>query len=124
MADINAIATQFTQYYYQTFDNDRSQLGPLYRQESMMTWEGQQVQGVQGIVEKLTSLPFAKVVHTITTIDAQPSSLQAANLLVNVMGFLKVDDGEHPLQFTQVFQLIQDQGSYYVFNDIFRLNLG
>ncbi|KAL5511912.1 NTF2 [Sanghuangporus vaninii] len=124
MADINAIATQFTQYYYQTFDNDRSQLGALYRQESMMTWEGQQVQGVQGIVEKLTSLPFAKVVHNITTIDAQPSSLQAANLLVSVMGFLKVDDGEHPLQFAQVFQLIQDQGSYYVFNDIFRLNLG
>lgn len=76
----------------------------------MLTWEGTPVQGVQGIVEKLTvsflnltaqwrcaeifshfqSLPFQKVQHKITTIDAQPSSLTSANLLVSVMGFLVV----------------------------------
>ena len=30
MADINAVAQQFTDFYYQTFDSDRSRLGPLY----------------------------------------------------------------------------------------------
>ena len=30
MADINAIAQQFTDFYYQAFDTNRSGLGPLY----------------------------------------------------------------------------------------------
>lgn len=30
MADINAIATQFTDFYYSTFDADRSRLKDLY----------------------------------------------------------------------------------------------
>ena len=30
MADINAVAQQFTTFYYQTFDSNRSNLGPLY----------------------------------------------------------------------------------------------
>jgi hypothetical protein len=30
MADINAVAQQFTNFYYQTFDSNRSSLGPLY----------------------------------------------------------------------------------------------
>ncbi len=30
MADINAVAQQFTTFYYQTFDSNRSNLAPLY----------------------------------------------------------------------------------------------
>jgi hypothetical protein len=30
MTDINAIAQQFTDFYYQAFDSNRSGLGPLY----------------------------------------------------------------------------------------------
>jgi hypothetical protein len=30
MADINAVAKQFTDFYYQSFDTNRSQLSPLY----------------------------------------------------------------------------------------------
>lgn len=30
MADINAIATQFTTFYYTTFDSDRANLASLY----------------------------------------------------------------------------------------------
>lgn len=30
MADINAIATEFTKFYYSTFDNNRAQLLSLY----------------------------------------------------------------------------------------------
>lgn len=75
----------------------------------MMTWEGVQLQGAEGIVEKLQvrgvvasgqlpvltyfitqSLPFSKVVHQVTTVDAQPSSTSVASLLVSVIGLLKV----------------------------------
>jgi hypothetical protein len=124
MADINTIAKQFTDYYYTTFDSNRTGLQGLYRDSSMMTWEGSQLQGAGNIAEKLTSLPFAKVQHKVVTLDAQPSSPTVASLVVSVTGLLVVDDSPNPLQFSQVFQLIPDGGSYYVFNDIFRLNYG
>ncbi|KAK7449832.1 Nuclear transport factor 2 [Stygiomarasmius scandens] len=124
MADINEIAKQFVNYYYSTFDSDRSQLGPLYRTESMLTWEGAPIQGVNAVLEKLVGLPFQKVVHKVETLDAQPSSPTVPSILVSVTGALKVDDGESELKFSQVFNLIPDGGSYYVQNDIFRLNYG
>ena len=36
----------------------------------------------------------------------------------------QVDDEQRPLNYTQTFQLLQEGGSYYVFNDVFRLLLG
>jgi hypothetical protein len=30
MADIQQVAKAFTEFYYQTFDNSRNQLAPLY----------------------------------------------------------------------------------------------
>ncbi|EJF62651.1 nuclear transport factor 2 [Dichomitus squalens] len=122
MADITAIAKQFTDFYYSTFDTNRAGLQGLYRDNSMLTWEGQPLLGAATITEKLTSLPFEKVQHKVTTLDAQPSSATVASLIVSVTGLLVVDDSPNPLQYSQVFQLIPDGGSYYVFNDIFRLN--
>ncbi|KAK2460625.1 hypothetical protein APHAL10511_007095 [Amanita phalloides] len=124
MADINSIAKEFVGFYYSTFDANRAGLAPLYRDSSMLTFEGSQLQGTTDIVDKLSSLPFQKVVHQVVTLDAQPSSPAVASLIVNVTGLLLVDDGDKPLQFSQVFQLIPEGGGYYVFNDIFRLNYG
>lgn len=53
----------------------------------------------------LKSLPFQKVQHKVVTIDAQPSSHQVASFIVLVTGQLLVDDGQNPLQFTQVFHV-------------------
>lgn len=88
------------------------------------------------------SLPFEKVQHQIATLDAQPSSEQGG-ILVMVTGALlvrtalrcwarfgcaltcfvvQVDQEQKPMSYTQSFQLLPDgQGSYFVFNDIFRL---
>ncbi|THG94774.1 hypothetical protein EW026_g6760 [Hermanssonia centrifuga] len=114
MADINAIAKQFTDFYYTTFDTNRAGLQNLYRASSMLSWEGTQILGAADISEKLTALPFEKVQHKVTTLDAQPSSPSVASLIVSVTGLLLVDDSPNPLQFSQVFQLIPDGGSYYV----------
>lgn len=121
MADFNSVAQQFTEFYYQQFDSDRSQLGNLYRDNSMLTFETSQVQGAKSIVEKLTTLPFQKVVHRIVTLDAQPSN-EAGGILVMVTGELLIDDEQNPQRYAQVFQLSPDAGSYYVYNDVFRLN--
>jgi len=121
--DANAIAKQFTDFYYNKFDTDRAQLAPLYRPGSMLTFEQTQILGLQAIIEKLTSLPFEKVQHKVTTIDTQPSIASGA-LIVSVTGYLLVDDEANPLSFSQVFQLVNDGTTYYVHNDIFRLNVG
>ncbi|AXA50992.1 nuclear transport factor [Malassezia restricta] len=117
------VAQQFTDFYYSTFDTDRSQLGSLYRPHSMLTFEGAQTQGAQAIVEKLVSLPFQKVQHKVDTRDAQPTG-DGNSLVVLVTGMLLVDDGQNPLKFSQLFTLVPEGGSFYVFNDIFRLNYG
>lgn len=119
--DFTQLAQQFTEFYYNQFDQDRSQLGNLYRDESMLTFETSQLQGAKSIVEKLVSLPFQRVAHRITTLDAQPASSNG-DVLVMITGDLLIDEEQNPQRFSQVFHLIPDGSSYYVFNDIFRLN--
>ncbi|PWN51681.1 putative nuclear transport factor 2 [Violaceomyces palustris] len=118
------IAQQFTDFYYSTFDSDRSQLASLYRAQSMLTFEGAQTQGAQAIAEKLAGLPFQRVQHKVETLDAQPTGSDGTSLVVLVTGMLVVDDGQNPLKFSQSFTLNPEGNSYYVFNDIFRLNYG
>ncbi|KAI9313916.1 hypothetical protein BX666DRAFT_1974766 [Dichotomocladium elegans] len=122
MADFNAVAKAFVEFYYQTFDESRGKLTPLYRDQSMLTFEGQQFSGASNIVEKLVSLPFQKVAHRISTIDAQPANPTIGSILVTVTGQLLIDEESNPQMFSQSFQLVPEGTSYYVFNDIFRLN--
>ncbi|KAG2364979.1 nuclear transport factor 2 [Suillus spraguei] len=126
--DITAIAKNFTEFYYSQFALGRQNLAPLYRTHSMLTWEGKPFQGGPNIVQHLTELPFEKVAHKISTFDAQPSSLDMSTLLINVTGLLRVrflvDQSHQELQFSQVFVLAKEGESFYVLNDIFRLNLG
>lgn len=119
--DFQQIAKEFVAFYYNTFDSGRQGLATLYRDTSMLTFENHAIQGAAGIVEKLAGLPFEKVRHEISTLDAQPSN-QAGGILVMVTGALLVDEEQKPMNYTQSFQLMPDgQGSYFVFNDVFRL---
>ncbi|KAM9375645.1 nuclear transport factor 2 isoform 1-T1 [Pholidichthys leucotaenia] len=82
------IGSSFVQHYYQLFDSDRSQLGSLYIDASCLSWEGQQYQGKDAIVEKLNSLPFKQIAHSITAQDHQPTPDQC--ILSMVVGQLKI----------------------------------
>ncbi|CAO3702760.1 unnamed protein product [Rhizopus stolonifer] len=88
----------------------------------MLSFEGQQFSGPGSIVEKLTTLPFQKVVHQVNTCDAQPGNPTSGSIIVTVTGHLLIDDGANPLMFCQTFHLIPEGASYWVYNDIFRLN--
>eukprot|EP00166_Cyanidium_caldarium_P001333 ctg_1671.g458 len=82
-----AVAEAFVTHYYAVFDADRSQLSSLYREPSMLTFEGTACMGPQAIVQKLVSLPFQKVQHQVVTCDAQPvlpESLNGILVFVNV----------------------------------------
>ncbi|KAH8829520.1 nuclear transport factor 2 [Flagelloscypha sp. PMI_526] len=128
MADPRAIADAFTKFYYQKFDTNRADLLPLYRPQSMMTWEGIEFLSAEAIIQKLIELPFQRVEHQVTTFDVQPSSIGGAGpsmLLVSVTGQLLMDEEQNPLKFSQIFQLVDEgNGNWFVLNDMFRLNYG
>ncbi|KAI3467722.1 hypothetical protein Pfo_024385 [Paulownia fortunei] len=136
--DPDAVAKAFVEHYYTTFDTNRAGLLNLYQDSSMLTFEGQKSQGAQSIAGKLTSLPFQQCQHHITTVDCQPSG-PAGGMLVFVSGNLQLAGDQHALKFSQassynfislwiflwifMFHLMPTpQGSFYVLNDIFRLN--
>mmetsp|Transcript_6588 Transcript_6588/g.17691 ORF Transcript_6588/g.17691 Transcript_6588/m.17691 type:complete len:130 (+) Transcript_6588:125-514(+) len=127
MASFQELGEAFVKHYYQNFDSNRANLASLYRENSMLTFEGAQLMGVQPIVQKLVELPFGKVDHQISTCDCQPTvAAQPNGIIVHVSGVLSVDDSNR-LQFSQTFHLMPDPaipGSFFVHNDIFRLNLG
>ncbi|PHH88991.1 hypothetical protein CDD83_6782 [Cordyceps sp. RAO-2017] len=118
------VAKQFIEFYYNTFDCERKDLLSLYREQSMLTFESASVLGHTSIVEKLASLPFKKVKHQVSTLDAQPS-ITEGSIVILVTGQLLVDEEQRPMNFTQTFQLVRDpSGQYFVFNDIFKLVYG
>ncbi|XP_068655893.1 nuclear transport factor 2A isoform X1 [Aristolochia californica] len=99
--DPNAVAKAFVEHYYSTFDSNRAGLANLYQDTSMLTFEGEKIQGSQSIVSKLTSLPFQQCKHNITTVDCQPSG-PAGGMLVFVSGNLQLAGEQHALKFSQV----------------------
>ncbi|KAJ1918134.1 Nuclear transport factor 2 [Mycoemilia scoparia] len=117
------VAQQFSDFYYQSFDNNRTALNNLYRPTSVMTFETGKFTGAE-IIEKLSTLPFNKVQHKITTVDAHIIDPATQTLLVMVTGQLLVDDEQNPQYFAQSFVLVKEEtsGSYYISHDLFRLN--
>jgi len=91
----------------------------------MLSFEGSKIQGQQHIVDKLKGLSFQRVLHRIVTLDCQPSP--GNGILVFVSGELVVDEGSQTIRFSQVFNLQPTPGaanSFFVLNDLFRLNYG
>lgn len=117
------IGKAFTQQYYAMFDDpaQRPNLVNLYNAEqSLMTFEGQQMTGAAKIMEKIASLTFQKIAHVITAVDCQPTF--DGGILINVLGQLKTDD-DPPNSFTQVFVLKPSSDSFFIQHDMFRLVL-
>ncbi|RZC59357.1 hypothetical protein C5167_006664 [Papaver somniferum] len=120
--DPESVSKAFVEHYYTTFDANRAGLAGLYQDTSMLSFEGEKIQGGSAIVTKLTSLPFQQCKHNISTVDSQPSG-PAGGMLVFVSGNLQLAGEQHVLKFSQMFHLMPTpQGSFYVQNDIFRLN--
>ncbi|XP_046842468.1 nuclear transport factor 2-like [Xenia sp. Carnegie-2017] len=117
------IGKAFIDQFYKLFDGNREGLRPFYRDDSLLTFEGAQMQGVNAILEKLKSLPFQTVQHVVTTGDCHPTI--DYGVLVHVVGQLKTDN-DPPHSFSQTFCLRRDPvnpNNYYVLNDVFRLSL-
>ncbi|KAG5273117.1 hypothetical protein AALO_G00147830 [Alosa alosa] len=95
-----------------------TQLGAIYIDASCLTWEGQHYLGKAAIVEKLSSLPFQKIAHSITAQDHQPTPDSC--ILSMVVGQLKADD-DPIMGFHQSFILKKMNDAWVCTNDTFRL---
>ena len=58
-------------HYYNTIDTNRIALASLYQDHSMLSFEGEQFLGVEGIMGKLQSLPAMQ--HVASSFDYQPT---------------------------------------------------
>ena len=120
------VGKAFVTHYYQQFDaNNRSALGSLYQDDSMLTFEREKMQGRDAIIDKLTNkVSFKKVTHHINNMECQPTA--NGGVVVSITGHLKVDDEQNALHFGQTFVLqpVANTTSFYVLNDIFSFNYG
>lgn len=98
---VETVGKAFVDHYYHLFDNDRPSLTSLYQPMSMLSFEGQRLEGTENICNKLNQLPFGQCHHAISTIDAQPSSFPGG-IMVFVSGSLQLPGQDYPLRFSQV----------------------
>jgi len=121
-AQFEAIGSSFIQTYYQAFDasvESRDTLRQFYHaSESLMSFEGVQVQGADKIMEKIKSLSFQKIQRSPTAVDYQPTF--DGGVLINVLGQLQMDE-DPPHGFVQTFMLKPAGGSFFIQHDMFRL---
>jgi len=119
--DFNEVAHAFATFYHGAILKGISDVITLYREQSMMTCETNQVQGIGAITEKLA--PFTKSQREIATLDAQPGG-PGGSIIVLITGVVRLEGQEHPQKYSQCFHLVPESGTYYVLNDIFRLVYG
>jgi hypothetical protein len=76
----------------------------------MMTFESNQVQGSEDILQKLKSV--GRLSHTVKTIDVQPSYSENC-ILIFVTGSITIDGG-NALHFSELFQLVASAPGQYI----------
>ncbi len=67
--DPDQLSKAFVAHYYSTFDSNTPNLLGLFQESSMLSFEGEKIQGAQNISNKLSSLPFQQCKHDISTVD-------------------------------------------------------
>ncbi|CBZ24401.1 ntf2-like [Leishmania mexicana MHOM/GT/2001/U1103] len=113
------VGVGFVQHYYNFFANQRDQLAGIYRPNTLLTWQKEQVQGVDAIMARFANLGFTEAAFKQDSVDCQPS--MSGGVIVIVNGEVKLRDEQHSLKFNDFFHLAQDNGQWYVSNQVFNL---
>ncbi|GAA3205080.1 ketosteroid isomerase family protein [Nonomuraea helvata] len=106
------------QYFY-TLDNNLSDAGRLFRESTVITFNGETLVGKDALPDYLTSLAdefnWSYSAHTVH-VDAHP--LADGTILALVKGHCMVS-GQNQ-RFAQTFILVKDGDSYYVAHGIYQ----
>tara|TARA_B110000093_G_C12944151_1_gene399342 strand:- start:113 stop:508 length:396 start_codon:yes stop_codon:yes gene_type:complete len=123
--DFDFVGRCFVAQFYPTFGTNRSQLGGVYRDSSLMTMQGKQLQGVGNIMcwfKQGITFSIARFETEAEDIDCHPSP--DGGIIISVSGKVLVDDEKRPLKFSDMFYLSEDQGTWFVSNQIFQITGG
>lgn len=114
-------ASAFVDQFYASFDGNRGALGALYQADSMLTFEGEQVQGAVAITALLANLPLMnhRKDSQYPVVDAQP--LPNGGIMVHVLGQFVVAEQDAWHSFSELFTLSPRPNGYYLLNHIFRM---
>ncbi|KAI6692105.1 hypothetical protein NL676_019815 [Syzygium grande] len=111
-------AKRFLENYYRTFGANWADLASLYREESVMIFEGRTLQGKEAILAELTSLQQCR--HQILDIACYPARPGSADLVATVSGNIWLDGKQDARLFGQMFLLVPTpEGSFYVSRSTF-----
>ena len=79
----------------------------------MLSYDGNQFQGIAQIMEKLLSMP--KVRHNPAACDIQPT---LNGVICFVTGDLFIDEDTNPIKLSQVFNIVPNEAGGYYCNPI------
>eukprot|EP01039_Chlorochromonas_danica_P007387 gene7387-8170_t len=118
MSSPEEIGKAFISFYYSNLFSNPDALSGVLQPQSVLTMEGNKVEGSENIVGKLRSMK--DVPHNVLTADFQLGP-NGSTLIVFVTGQVQVEAGK-PMLFSQFFQLVATgPGQYYLHNTVFRI---
>ena len=113
-----AAAENIGKQFLQAFCAKDVNYNNFYGNDSMLTFETEQFYGAQNIITKLTQ----------TNINLKPNnySIQPSNngIIIYFSGMLNIDGDSNDMPFTRVIFLAQNDGKFYVKNDIYKITFG
>ena len=124
MANFDQVGKQFVSQYYPLFGTNRKAIIGVYKDNSLVTYMGKQMQGTQSIMNFFeTGITFTKADYKPEDIDCQPILSSPNSILVTVNGLVQVDNEQRSLKFNDVFILSTDNSgsNYFVANQTFRI---
>ncbi|KAH8336959.1 hypothetical protein KR059_009302, partial [Drosophila kikkawai] len=115
-------AEDFTRLYYASLDNRRHQMGRLYINTAVFSWNGNGATGREMIERYFTELPSSA--HQMTNLDAQPimEECVGAQLTYVILASGTVKYGDQPMRnFQQSFIVTADGDKWKIVSDCYRL---
>lgn len=124
--DSTRTAEEFTKLYYESLDKKRHQISRLYLDNATAVWNGNGVNGKDGIQKFIEALPSTE--HTITTMDVQPIIDDALSnqttLMIMVSGMSKIPTKQYQKNFQQTFMITAQGDKWKIVSDCFRVQDG
>ncbi len=109
----------FTNQYYDCLAGNREQLGGIYRPSSLVTWNNDQLMGIDNIMPKIMSLNFGRTQWKKDEVDCQP--MQNKGILIVIQGQVRMEGEDHPLRYNDVQILQQDDRGWFIQHQMFRI---
>ena len=112
------IANDIGLQFLQAFFNQNADISNFYGNDSILTFEKENLIGKDEIVGKLKNLQ----VNTIPKdYSVQPS---VNGILIYFSGMFQIVGEQNQMPFTRCIFLANNNGSYYIKNDIYKVTLG